>query len=396
MLLLSARLIFRRLFPCALVLLAGVAQSAGPASAATRHPLVTASEALYQRKLIRSCDEVRRLALVSPELTEDDRIRFHFLAAVRAIDDGDRSSARAALARALRIDRSVAVPPFASSPPLLKLLEEVRPNATQLVPAVEQETPLPTDVDPASLRGPAPRVLLTAVETLYVKLQIEGAGVVLELAGSSKPLTPADHAQIALWRGVLKMEWADEAGARAAFREALEADRNVRLPRSVQGKTSQVFEQEKQARSASAGPIIQHQEQQVTVNTTVMPKITVLPAPPDRSVLDIVFAEGPQRPGLYVAGAGLALIGGGALAGSIALTAYRDQQVASTNGDWDAYVRSRDTGKMAATVADGLYGAGALAVGAGVVFIFLRSPPGIAIGANGGPGHSFVVVGGSF
>jgi hypothetical protein len=179
------------------------------------------------------------------------------------------------------------------------------------------------------------------------------------------------------------MEWADEPGARIAFREALEADRNARLPRSVQGKTLQVFEQEKEARRASAaagGPIFQHQEQQVTVNTSVAP------------VFNIIFAEGPQRTGLYVGGAGLALLAGGAVAGSIAAIEYRNERAASTNGDWTAYVRNRDNGKVAADIADGLCSVGALAVGAGA-FILWRNTPGIAIGASGGPS---VTVGGRF
>src|SRR5262245_14460873 len=100
MLLPSPRLICRRLLPCALGLLAGVAEGAGPAGAATPHPLVAASEALYQRKVPKSCDEVRQMASLAPELTDDDRVRLYFLAAVRAIDDGDSSTARAELAQA--------------------------------------------------------------------------------------------------------------------------------------------------------------------------------------------------------------------------------------------------------------------------------------------------------
>ena len=87
-----------RLHLVAAAFLAAVAYgSTLPAPAVAPHPLVTATEALYQRNLPRSCDELLKLASMAPGLTDDDLVRLQFVTALRALDDANELAARRAL-----------------------------------------------------------------------------------------------------------------------------------------------------------------------------------------------------------------------------------------------------------------------------------------------------------
>jgi len=340
-----------------------VAASDHPTAAATDYPLVVAGKILYERQLTGMCDEVVRLAKTAPNLQDGERAQLHLLAAMRAIDDGHEAEAKHEIARALRLDPSVPASPGA----LLRLHDLIAEVRSQ----PPEESAQGEDGGEAATSERVLTVVIQVIDVLLERLKDEDKDVkqLLESTRTKMALTADETAQVALRLGILKMEKRDVPGAKVAFREALRTNRSMELPSYATGATHNVFNEVKYA---------------------LQDPVVVTPSP-----FSIVFAEDPQRPGLYLGGAGLALIAGGVVAGSIALTASRNQQIASANGDWNAYVRSRETGKMAANVADGLYGVGALAVGVGA-FIFLRNTPGTAIGASSESGHTSVVIGGNF
>src|SRR5436190_10664646 len=114
------------------LLLATLAYGAEPpVTGVVPHPLVTATEALYQRNLPRSCDELLKLTSMAPGLTDDDLIRLQFVTALRALDDANELAARRALSQALQLDPSAEPLPFAASR-LQARLDEAR---AQLPPA---------------------------------------------------------------------------------------------------------------------------------------------------------------------------------------------------------------------------------------------------------------------
>jgi len=206
------------------------------------HPLVNAAEAVYQRNQLRACDALMKQAAMAPGLTDEDLSHLQFLTSLRALDDGDEVAARRAVARALRVDQAAAPPPpFASR--LGKLVEEARTSLPQAL-AGDRGSRLAAARKTAGERELAPVALLRAVDLLYSDMQIDGAGVVLDLAqASAAPV----QAQVALRRGILRMEVGDHEGARAAFKGALEADRSISLPDYAPPKTHQVFNEVKQA-----------------------------------------------------------------------------------------------------------------------------------------------------
>jgi hypothetical protein len=342
------------------------------------HPLVLATEALYQGKLPRACDDVLKLAAASPGLTDDDLVRVQLMTAMRALDEGKEPAARRALSQALQVDRSAQAPPYATQQ-LRAMLEKVRRSLPSSAPSPGKESRLAAARKAAATREPAPRALLGAVDALYTDLQIDGAGVVLDLARASTPQTAADRAQVALRSGILKMEGGEEADARAAFREALQADPGVHLPDYAPPKTLRLFQEVTRASGVA------------TVTPKLPPVQAVAPAP-SRSL-----APGDsQRWGLITGGAGAALVVAGAVAGVVALQAYHGEQRASASGDYSAYLASRSTSKTAIVVSNCLYGVGAAGVGVGAV-LFFRVPDRLfAVGAGAGSGRASVLVSGSF
>ena len=364
-------------------LLAATASGVEPAPRWTvpAHPLVTATVTLYQRGMPGACDALLKLASGVPGMTDDDLVAVQVLAAMRSLDGDDEPAARKALARALRLHGSPEPPPFASSR-VRALLADVR---SQLPAAwgpkqADPERRVLEAMRTAGAREPAPGVFLRAVDELYKSLEMAGAGVVLDLALSMSSLTPADRVQVALRQGILRMEFDDEAGARQAFRQALELDRSARLPAYAPPKTVGVF------RSIELPA----------------PEVAVAPAQPSTGP-PVPVAAGPlvtpakddsRRWGLVAGGAGLGCLAAGVAAGVVALSAYQAEERAALTGEGDYYF-NRNVATVELNVADGLYIAGAISLGVGA-FLFLRAPGDVAVGAGAGPGHATVTVGGRF
>lgn len=349
------------------------------------HPLVTAAERLYQRSFPQACDELVHLASVAPGLTDDDFILLHFLTALRAFDDGNNLAAQRAVSQALQVDRSAALPPFASQ--LRKMLEETRARLPPETESRDQASRLREAGKAASQREPAHQALLRAVDTLYERLQIEGAADVLDFARSWAPTSASDQTELALRQGVLRMEVADEGAARAAFREALEAAPGPSLPGYAPPKTIRMFEEVKREFTAQL-------KTRTPVARPVGPLVSQASPPPIRNSGNLLV-DGSRPWGLATGGAGLALVAGGALSGVIALSSLHAEERASMEGDYAAYTQNHDAAVRARNVANGLYGAGAVALGVGA-YLFFRAPGEASVGAGIGGGKAWLMIGGHF
>ncbi|HYV43363.1 MAG TPA: hypothetical protein VFA20_00820 [Myxococcaceae bacterium] len=371
----SFQIRIQRARPClgVVAFLAALARGAEPAASPfPAHPQVMAAEALYQRHLPGACDVAMKSAWMAPGLTSDDLIHLHFLTALMSLDAGDDPAARRALSQALRIDRSAEPAPVANR--LRQILEETRAQWPADSPRGDDNSRQEADRKAVAERKPATDALLETVDALYGNLQVdgavEGAIAVLDLA---KSLAAQDRAKVAVRRGVMLMESAgDEPGARAAFREALEADRGVSIPKYAPPKTRRLFQD---------------------VTQTVTPAQPSSPAGSGGHGNPLV--DGSRPWGLAAGGAGLALLAGGAVAGAIALSSYQTEQQASANAHQALYLQSRDTAKTARNVANGLYGAGAVALGLGA-YLFLRAPGQVQVAAGAGPGQASITLGGHF
>jgi TolB-like protein len=126
-----------------------------------------------------------------------------------------------------------------------------------------------------------------------------------------------------------------------------------------------------------------------------------LPPPPRTTPRTGVATAAPtdgRRRWAYVAGgAGLALVAGGAVAGLSAKSAYDDEKAASARGDKGAYDSAKSKVKSMSAVADGLFLAGAVGVGAGTYLFFTsgRSAP-VAVGVSPVAGGAVASVAGGF
>lgn len=114
-------------------------------------------------------------------------------------------------------------------------------------PATEAAPPEPAAAMPSSNPPPAPtggpcHSLITVIETLYKKQQFEAADVVLGLALNSPDVSGAEHVSLKLLEGILRMEAFQKPQANAAFKEALIADRQARLPDFAPPATRRLFE----------------------------------------------------------------------------------------------------------------------------------------------------------
>ncbi len=93
---------------------------------------------------------------------------------------------------------------------------------------------------------------LTRARTLYSEMHYEAALKALVKAITSPGLTPQDRAQVYFYTGLCRHQAGDEAGALAAFKEALTIDRALELPAEVGPKTRRAFEK---ARSELPPPL---------------------------------------------------------------------------------------------------------------------------------------------
>ena len=373
-----------RMHPLAVaVLLAATASGAEPPAQWTvpAHPLVTAAVTLYQRQLPGACDALLKLASRGPGMTDDDLVTLQLVAAMRSLDGDDEPAARKAVARALQFHGSPEPPPFASSR-LRALLADVRSQlpAAWGPKSADPERRVLEAMRAAGAREPPPAAFLRAVDELYKSLEMAGAGVVLDLALSISSLTTADRVQVALRQGILRMEFDDEAGARGAFRQALELDRSARLPAYAPPKTVGVFKSiDLPAPEGAVTP----------ARPLTGPPAPVVAAPPAAPAKDDL-----RRWGLVVGGAGLGCLAAGVAAGVVALNAYQAEEHAARTGE-GSYYQNRTVATVAINVADGLYLVGALSLGVGAL-LYLHVPGDVAVGAGAGPGRATVTIGGRF
>jgi hypothetical protein len=83
--------------------------------------------------------------------------------------------------------------------------------------------------------------VVNMVETLYKKQQFEAADVVLGKALNSPETTRAEKVQLHVLEGMLRMESFQEPQARKAFQDALNLDREAKLPDFAPPATRQLF-----------------------------------------------------------------------------------------------------------------------------------------------------------
>ena len=83
--------------------------------------------------------------------------------------------------------------------------------------------------------------MVSVVETLYKKQQFEAADVVLGLALNNPETSASDKVQLHVLEGMLRMESFQEPQARKAFTEALNRDREAKLPDFAPPATRQLF-----------------------------------------------------------------------------------------------------------------------------------------------------------
>ncbi|MGI5863752.1 MAG: hypothetical protein ACOX6T_17080 [Myxococcales bacterium] len=106
---------------------------------------------------------------------------------------------------------------------------------------------------------------LEAGMRLYGDFEYEAALEQLKKASSFAGNTPADEVRIAIYRGLIKSELGDEAGAEVDFKTALAFDPRAELPRGVSPKIKERFEQ---ARA------------QILASMPAAPSLPALPPPP--------------------------------------------------------------------------------------------------------------------
>jgi hypothetical protein len=281
------------------VLVAGVAP----------HPLVVAAERLYRLELGAPCDALVRYAWEDPELTDADRERLQVIATARTLDRGD--------------DRPSSPKPAVALPTRAEALESARGDRIA-----------------AWNRRPQVAVLLDAADELYQRGQQDGVKALLELAQDLPEPGVSDYVQLRLRQGLLAMP--DERQARLAFRDALDLDRDARLPRYAEPKTRHAFDD-------------------------VLAKLPPKPPPAVPRVESTRRKDDSWQRGIILTGA--TLLACGAAAGLVELHAVHDATNASQAKDGDAYTRSMSVAATAEHASNGLVGTGLMAVGVGTLLL---------------------------
>jgi len=198
------------------------------------HVVVIAAETLVQRNQPEAARLIAREALASPGLTRAERARLHLVNAM-LLPEKDDLGRRKALGAALSLDRTVSFP--GSVPAQLR---EMLEDARSMLPPASGPSPAPSPGEAAG-RVPPARSLIHMVDVLYKDLQIDAADIVLQVAKQYEPFTAGDQVQIAVRRGIVKMDLFDDAGARRAFQQALDLDRSIKLPDYAPPKTTRQF-----------------------------------------------------------------------------------------------------------------------------------------------------------
>jgi len=122
-----------------------------------------------------------------------------------------------------------------------------------------------------------------------------------------------------------------------------------------------------------------------------VPGMTAGPLPPPGEPM----ANNSRTWGLAVGGGGAALVVGGAIAGGLSLSAYEAAMRAYANNDNESLERNRKAAETAVIAANGLYTAGAVALGVGTV-LFLSAPGEVKLRPEAGKGTVSLTIGWSF
>ena len=208
------------------------------------HPLVRAATAVCTSKLLegrvkmKSLDKLVALASEEPGLTDSDRARLQAFSGVARAGANDPAGARRAFTEALKLDREVSLPPCgpASSRRLFEDRRALVPAGAQAPAGARDEATRKAITE----RKPVVGLLLAASDGLWAE-DVSAALLVAELAGP-EALTNQDRARVAAQVGTLQMESGEEVQARATFGEALNLDRNARLPSYAPTRAQQLFD----------------------------------------------------------------------------------------------------------------------------------------------------------
>lgn len=143
------------------------------------------------------------------------------------------------------------LPPLGSPPPPPK---GAAPSTSAPPPPAGAAT-----TPPGSASAPPPgkpsSSMVDLVETLYKKQQFESADIVLGKALTSPETTHSDRVQLHVLEGMLRMESFQEPQARKAFQDALNLDREAKLPDFAPPATRQLFLDVKATLPAVATPV---------------------------------------------------------------------------------------------------------------------------------------------
>jgi len=284
------------------------------------HVLVLAAEMLAERELPEASAVAVRMALATPELSSADRARLDLVVAKLHLKGSGTAS-----------------------------------NA------------------PASAESRAGS-LLRLVDALYKELQFDGATAALQLARHCEPVSKGEQAQLVLRQGLLRMESFDEAGARRAFREALDLDGAAQLPNFAPPKTIRLLEE---VRGALPSP-----------QSVKAPAPVAGPAPAGLASL---------RPWAWVPAVGGAALGAtGGLLYLGAKARYDFLFSHPESGTPEQFLEAASTGRALQAGAFVLFGVGAAALASAAALAFLGDPNAIQASVQVGPGAVGVAIVGVF
>lgn len=186
---------------------------------------------------------------------------------------------------------------------------------------------------------------------LYEQVDLDGAIARFNQALAAPAVIPVEQATLHAWIALSHAQLGRKEEALASFRNAVKLDRNVKLPALAPPDVEAQLEAaraELPAETVTAPPLD--------------PAGAGTPPPPSAAPAD----SGPPLVAIITGGAGVALLLAGGATFAIGLdTAFRQAPQAQFNDEARALV---DTAYLEYAVAGGLAGAGALGLGAAVVF----------------------------
>ena len=244
-----------------------------------------------------------------------------------------------------------------------------------------------------------PFILIVA--RLYENLEFDTALSTIPKAVAWPNNGPQELLWLELMEGVLQFAAGNEGSALSAFKRALTLDPGAQLPVQPSDGLRNLLAKAKSELGPPAPDPVPDTPASVQPPASAAQPEAPPPVRP-RWIESPATAKEPSRPpdalrtwGFAVGGTGVALVLGGAVAGTMALSAHEAQKNASASGDWEGYLRHRDAAGTAAMAANGFYATGAVALGAGAV-LFLSAPGAVKVGAVVEPSKLSIAVGGSF